>query len=194
MEEYMERKFTELEIVIMSKLYSNGARYIARDKNEDVFSCDLCPMSYEGSGYLLNIDSNVFSYISKYIADFNAISSDDDNPICIEEELKNYEDERLEYVAKSYVDKTFTQNELGVMKILYDNGAKYLSRNYNGLLRWYNLKPQKMVGKIKCWDTPGLSSNGSLDIFSNAFDLIKFEDAEPVCIRQELLAGGYSID
>jgi len=191
----MERKFTELEIKIMKNLYHNGARYIVRDKNGDVFSCDLCPTRrYEESGYLPDTDVQVFSYISKYITCFNAISSDDNHPVCIEEELKNYEEEYLEDVAKPYVDNTFTKDELSVMKILYDNGAKYLARNYDGILRWYNLKPQKMDGKmIKCWDAPGLSSNGSLNIFSNAFSPIASDNDEPTCISKSLLDGGYSL-
>ena len=191
----MERKFTELEIKIMKNLYHNGVEYIARDIAGDIFSCDLRPKIVDGTNrYTLNTNSRRFCYISEYISGFNVIPSDDDSLVCIAEELDNYEVEQSKNAPDPRATKSYTKEELSVMKILYDNGAKYLARNYNGILRWYNLKPQKMDGKIKCWDAPGLSSNGSLDIFSNAFDLIKFEDAEPVCIRKELLAGGYSID
>lgn len=59
-------------------------------------------------------------------------------------------------------------------------GIKYITRDMNGFLFIYVIKPHKL---IDCWESGGIESNKSLEFFNLNFPMIKWSDKEPWIIE-----------
>lgn len=59
-------------------------------------------------------------------------------------------------------------------------GIKYITRNMDGFLFIYVIKPHKL---IDCWESGGIESNKSLEFFKVNLPMVKWSDKEPWLIE-----------
>lgn len=80
-----------------------------------------------------------------------------------------------EYIEKPVIskrDKTFLE--------CIGEGIKYITRDMDGFLFIYGIKPHKL---IDCWESGGIESNKSLEFFKLNLPMVKWSDREPWLIE-----------
>jgi hypothetical protein len=80
-----------------------------------------------------------------------------------------------EYIEKKVIskrDKTFLE--------CIGEGIKYITRDMDGFLFIYSIKPHKL---IDCWESGGIESNKSLEFFKLNLPMVKWSDKEPWLIE-----------
>lgn len=80
-----------------------------------------------------------------------------------------------EYIEKKVIskrDKTFLE--------CIGEGIKYITRDMDGFLFIYSIKPHKL---IDCWESGGIESNKSLEFFKLNLPMVKWLDKEPWLIE-----------
>lgn len=91
---------------------------------------------------------------------------------CVEKIREWAEQEYIEKPTISKRDRTFLE--------CIGEGIKYITRDMDGFLFIYCIKPHKL---IDCWESGGIESNKSLEFFKVNLPMIKWSDREPWLIE-----------
>ena len=89
--------------------------------------------------------------------------------------------ERLkEWAESEYIEKPVISKRDRAFLECIGKGIKYITRDMNGGLFIYVIKPHKL---IDCWGSCGVEPNKSLEFFKLDFPMIKWSDSEPWLIE-----------
>lgn len=89
--------------------------------------------------------------------------------------------ERLkEWAESEYIEKPVISKKDRAFLECIGKGIKYITRDMNGGLFIYVIKPHKL---IDCWGSCGVEPNKSLEFFKLDFPMIKWSDSEPWLIE-----------
>lgn len=91
---------------------------------------------------------------------------------CVNEMKEWAEQEYIEKPVISKRDKTFLD--------CIGDGIKYITRDMDGFLSVYGIKPHKL---IDCWESGGIELNKSLAFFKLNLPMVKWSDREPWLIE-----------
>lgn len=95
-----------------------------------------------------------------------------DNKDCIKRRKDWAESEYIEKLVISKRDRAFLE--------CIGKGIKYITRDMNGGLFIYIIKPHKL---IDCWGSCGVEPNKSLEFFKVNLPMVKWSDKEPWLIE-----------
>lgn len=87
---------------------------------------------------------------------------------------------RREWSEQEYIEKTVISKRDRAFLECIGEGIKYITRDMNGFLFIYVIKPHKL---IDCWESGGIESNKSLEFFKLNLPMVKWSDKEPWLIE-----------
>lgn len=87
---------------------------------------------------------------------------------------------RREWAESEYIEKPVISKKDRAFLECIGKGIKYITRDMNGGLFIYVIKPHKL---IDCWGSCGVEPNKSLEFFKLDFPMIKWSDSEPWIIE-----------
>lgn len=120
-----------------------------------------------------------FNKYSEEIKRCNEVSCDE----CLFGELSGtYECNKVkrEWAESEYIEKPVISKRDRAFLECIGKGIKYITRDMNGGLFIYVIKPHKL---IDCWGSCGVEPNKSLEFFKLDFPMIKWSDSEPWLIE-----------
>lgn len=85
-----------------------------------------------------------------------------------------------EWAESEYIEKTVISKKDRAFLECIGEGIKYITRDMDGFLFIYCIKPHKL---IDCWESGGIESNKSLEFFKLNFPMVKWSDKEPWLIE-----------
>lgn len=87
---------------------------------------------------------------------------------------------RREWAESEYIEKLVISKRDKAFLECIGEGIKYITRNMDGFLFIYVIKPHKL---IDCWESGGIESNKSLEFFKVNLPMVKWSDKEPWLIE-----------
>lgn len=92
----------------------------------------------------------------------------------------NCENEMKEWAEQEYIEKPVISKRDRAFLECIGKGIKYITRDMNGGLFIYIIKPHKL---IDCWGSCGVEPNKSLEFFKVNLPMVKWSDKEPWLIE-----------
>lgn len=98
---------------------------------------------------------------------------------CLFERI-NCVDKIRKWAESEYIEKTVISKRDRAFLECVSEGIKYITRDMDGFLFIYVIKPHKL---IDCWESGGIESNKSLEFFKLNLPMVKWSDKEPWLIE-----------
>lgn len=92
----------------------------------------------------------------------------------------NCKNEMKEWAEQEYIEKSVISKRDRAFLECIGKGIKYITRDMNGGLFIYIMKPHKL---IDCWGSCGVEPNKSLEFFKVNLPMVKWSDEEPWLIE-----------
>lgn len=92
----------------------------------------------------------------------------------------NCKEKVREWTESECIEKPVISKRDRVFLECIGEGIKYITRDMDGFLFIYGIKPHKL---IDCWESGGIESNKSLEFFKLNLPMVKWSDKEPWLIE-----------